>query len=89
MHFWRTRAGNEVDFVLYGEDGFHAIEVKAGESVRGTDLRGLRAFGQDYPEATLTLLYRGREELMIDQVRCLPVDRFLRALRPDGPLPLA
>jgi predicted AAA+ superfamily ATPase len=89
MHFWRTRAGNEVDFVLYGEDGFHAIEVKAGESVRGTDLRGLRAFGQDYPEATLTLLYRGREELMIDQVRCLPVDRFLRALRPDSPLPLA
>lgn len=89
LHFWRTRAGNEVDFVLYGGDGFHAIEVKAGELVRGADLRGLRAFGVDYPEATLTLLYRGRDELVLDGIRCIPADRFLRALRPDAPLPVS
>lgn len=31
LFFWRTRAGNEVDFVLYGGGGFFAIEVKASE----------------------------------------------------------
>ncbi|MBZ0150578.1 MAG: DUF4143 domain-containing protein [Planctomycetes bacterium] len=87
LHFWRTRAGNEVDFVLYGGDGLHAIEVKNAERVRGADLGGLRAFGADYPEATRTLLYRGDQVLMIDGVRCLPVERFLRELRPGQPLP--
>ena len=28
IFFWRTRGGSEVDFVLYGAEGFHAIEVK-------------------------------------------------------------
>lgn len=89
LHFWRTRAGSEVDFVLYGADGFHAIEVKASERVRGEDLRSLRGFAEDYPEATRTLLYRGREELVVDGVRCLPVDAFLRAVHPSRPLPIA
>lgn len=88
LHFWRTRAGSEVDFVLYGADGFHAIEVKASERVRGEDLRSLRGFAEDYPEATRTLLYRGREELVLDGVRCQPVDAFLRGVHPSRPLPL-
>ncbi|MBM4063506.1 MAG: ATP-binding protein, partial [Planctomycetes bacterium] len=89
LYFWRTRAGNEVDFVLYGGSGFHAIEVKSAERIRGEDLRGLRAFGADYPEATRTVLYRGREELVLDGVRCQPVERLLRSLRPDQPFPIA
>jgi hypothetical protein len=36
----------------------------------------------DYPEATPLLLYRGSEELMIDGIRCLPVEKFLRSLTP-------
>ena len=63
IFFWRTRGGSEVDFVLYGGAGFHAIEVKSGRSLRLADLRGIKAFWRDYPEATPLLLYRGSETL--------------------------
>ncbi|MCY4377713.1 MAG: DUF4143 domain-containing protein [Spirochaetaceae bacterium] len=87
IHFWRTRSGSEVDFVLYGASGFHAIEVKNSRSLRPRDLRGIRTFGQDYPEASLLLLYRGEETLERDGVRCMPVDRFLSRLIPGREFP--
>lgn len=59
LSYWRTKSGNEVDFVVYGEDGLWAFEVKNGATVRERDLRGLRAFLEDYPEAEARLLYRG------------------------------
>ncbi len=59
LFFWRTRSGVEVDFVLHGKSGLYGIEVKNTDAVRPEDLRGLRAFGEDYPEARLVLLYRG------------------------------
>ncbi len=82
VFFWRTRAGSEVDFVVYGEAGFHAFEVKNARRVHSTDLRSLKAFRQDYPEADGVLLYRGRERLRIDGIWCLPVDEFLRETVP-------
>ena len=87
ISFWRTRGGSEVDFVLYGAAGFHAIEVKNSRSLRPRDLRGIKTFGQDYPEASLLLLYRGEETLERDGVRCMPVDRFLSELVPGRELP--
>jgi hypothetical protein len=65
----------------------HAIEVKHTASLRPADLRGLRAFKEDYPEASLCLLYRGRETLDLDGIRCLPCEEFLRAFVPGNPLP--
>ena len=88
IHFWRTRGGSQVDFVLYGGAGFHAIEVKNSRSVRPRDLRGLRTFREDYPESSPLLLYRGDEALERNGVRCLPVDRFLRELTPGRDLPM-
>lgn len=87
LFFWRTRAGSEVDFVLYGADVFAAIEVKNGGTVRASDLRSLKAFGRDYPEARLVLLYRGQERLKVESVLCLPCEQFLRDLIPGKPLP--
>ncbi len=87
LHYWRTRAGNEVDLVAYGEDVFAAIEVKNTATVRPADLSGLRAFTADYPEARAILLYRGREPLCIDRVAVWPCEDFLRALRPGAALP--
>ena len=87
LSFWRTRAGAEVDFILYGPDAFVAIEVKHGAEVRPADLRSLRSFRDDYPQADLRLLYRGRETLEIEGVRCLPCERYLRTLDPGQPLP--
>ena len=49
LYFWRTPSGTEVDFIIYGEQGLWAFAVKNTTSVRGSDLKGLRAFCKDYP----------------------------------------
>lgn len=82
LYYWRTRAGTEVDFVVYGRGGFQAIEVKNARRVHSTDLRPLRTFRADYPEAHAVMLYRGRERLRIGGIWCLPVGDFLRAMVP-------
>ena len=86
LFFWRTRSGVEIDFVIYGSGEFWAIEVQNSKTVRSNDLRPLRSFKADYPEAQPLLLYRGDEALLIDGIRCLPVDDFLRSLIPAQPL---
>ncbi|MEP7008823.1 MAG: AAA family ATPase [Acidobacteriota bacterium] len=83
LYFWRTRKGVEVDFVVYGPSGFSAIEVKNTTRVRPQDLRALRAFREDYPEAEALLIYRGTERLRIDGIWCLPGEGFLRGLLPN------
>jgi predicted AAA+ superfamily ATPase len=82
LFFWRTRSGVEVDFVIYGPAGFWAIEVKNARRVRPEDLRGLEAFGDDYPEATLAVLYRGAVRERRGRVWVLPVDDVLKQLAP-------
>ena len=83
VHFWRTRAGTEVDFVVYGESGLQAFEVKNSRKVQSADLRSLRAFRDDYPEAETAVLYRGPERLRVGDIWCLPVQDFLRRMVPD------
>lgn len=82
LAFWRTRSGVEVDFVVYGEGGFWAIEVKNSASARREDVRGLRSFRDDYPECEPFLVYRGRDRLVVDGVLCIPAEEFLVSLRP-------
>jgi predicted AAA+ superfamily ATPase len=82
LYFWRTKAGVEVDFILYGEKGFWAIEVKHSKGVAPDDVRGLLHFIQDYPQAKPLLLYRGpRQEYR--GIPCVPVEEFLLSLKPD------
>lgn len=87
LSFWRTRAGNEVDFVVYGENVFTAIEVTNAARVRPKDLFGLRSFGEDYPEAKRVLLYRGKERLRLDGILVVPVEDYLRSIEPGRNLP--
>lgn len=74
----------EVDFVVYGESGLYALEVKNSTQVRPEDLRGLRSFGEDFPECRRFLLYRGKDLLLRDEIRCVPCDDFLLRLKPGG-----
>jgi uncharacterized protein len=83
LYFWRTRAGVEVDFVVYGEGGFWAFEVKNTARVRSQDLHALQSFVSDYPECEPVLLYRGTERLRIDSIWCVPGEEFLGQIRPD------
>jgi len=86
LYYWRTKSGSEVDFVMYGPDVFVAIEVKRSGHVHSTDFRALKAFQEDYPEATVCLLYMGQEEIKINDVLCLPCDSFLKRLHPKNPI---
>ncbi|MGV8124989.1 MAG: ATP-binding protein [Candidatus Xenobiia bacterium LiM19] len=88
LYFWRTRAGTEVDFVIYGPSVFTAIEVKSSRSVYNNDVRPLKAFRTEYPEAKVGLLYGGKERLRINDILCIPCEDFLRNLVPGEALPL-
>ncbi len=87
LYFWRTRSGTEVDFVVYTPREFVAIEVKNTSKIKTEDLAGLRTFRQDYPECRTLILYRGRQQLLIDGILAVPVERFLKGIIPNQPLP--
>jgi uncharacterized protein len=80
LFYWRTNSGNEVDFVVYGKDLFRAIEVKHTDTIHPKDLHGLKSFSKDYPEAELTLLYKGREKLFRDGIMIESCENFLQGL---------
>jgi len=83
LHYWQTRSKVEVDFVVYGAGGLHALEVKNAAQVRPEDLRGLKNFAEDFPESRRWLLYRGRERLLRDGILCVPCAEFLLQLKPN------
>jgi predicted AAA+ superfamily ATPase len=44
LHFWRDRAGHEVDFILEQDRKLVALEIKTGSQVTSSDTLGIRAF---------------------------------------------
>lgn len=78
FYFWRTHAGQEVDFVAYGPRGLHAFEIKRSSKANSTMLKGLKLFGQDYPEATLHLINQGTLKEYHDNIIVTP---FVQALK--------
>ena len=83
LHYWQARSRVEVDFVVYGESGLYALEVKNTDRIRPADLKGLRSFGDDYPESRRYFLYRGRDRLLRHGILCIPCEDFLRSLVPN------
>jgi predicted AAA+ superfamily ATPase len=79
VSFWRTRDHKEVDFVLYGERGLTAIEVKRG-AFRSSDLATLRLFRSDYPMAKCFLFSGSRQRYDVDGIHVLPVGEALPRL---------
>jgi predicted AAA+ superfamily ATPase len=84
LFFWRTKSGVEVDFIIYGRNTFLAIEVKSSRRVSSKDVRSLKAFLEDYPQARACLLYGGRDRLLLDGIQCLPCAELLPRLVPDA-----
>lgn len=80
IHYWATRTGLEVDFVLYGERGLKAFEVKRGARVRAGDLRSLQAFLAQYPAGQAWFLYGGTRTYNEGRIRVMPYETCLRAL---------
>jgi uncharacterized protein len=80
LFFWRSIQGHEVDFVLYGERGLKAFEVKKSDRLRSDDFNGLLEFKADYPVADLKMLYGGRKRYFEGPVEVVPLEEFFREI---------
>lgn len=80
LYYWRTLAGLEVDFILYGPKGFYAFEIKRTKTASQSDTKGLRAFKQDFPDAQLFLIYGGEQRLYLGDIEVWPMTEVLKAL---------
>ena len=78
IHFWRTKAGAEVDFIL--GDGEVAIEVKGTSRVDDRDLRGLRLFGETHRPRLAIVVCNEAAERVVDGIRIVPWRQFFRDL---------
>jgi predicted AAA+ superfamily ATPase len=82
LYYWRTSNGQEVDFVLYGERGLIAIEVKRTSTIKPGEMSGLKAFLKDYPMAKPLLLYGGPHHLFEKGIDFIPLETAIKNL-PD------
>lgn len=80
IYYWRTPTGNEVDFVLYGNRGLIAFEIKSSRTYSSKDAKGLRAFSKDYPIANCYLLYGGKETFYDKTIQIKPIQECLHQL---------
>lgn len=83
LYFWRTRTKIEVDFIIYGPRGFWAIEVKRSANISIHDIKPLKVFQEEYPEALCFLLYGGNKSQKIRDILCIPIEEFLKNLQPS------
>ncbi len=78
IHFWRTKSGLEVDFIL-GE-GEVAIEVKGASRLDDRDLRPLLAFAEEHKPRASIIICNEMVERMVAGIRVLPWRTFLQEL---------
>ena len=81
IHYWRTKTGLEVDFVL-GKASV-AIEVKISAQVHYEDVKGLRAFCEEHPNTKAYVVsqdFRPRKLKESENILVLPWKKFLEKL---------
>ena len=82
IYFHRTQDKSEIDFILYGEDGFFAIEVKRSSKINSKDLTALKLFKNEYPEVKMFVFYLGEDERVTDdKIRIIPMQKALVNLK--------
>ncbi|WP_119342998.1 DUF4143 domain-containing protein, partial [Facilibium subflavum] len=77
IFYWRTRNKIEVDFVLYGNNGLYAFEVKNKQKLQPKDFKGLKLFLSDYPVARCYMVYGGARRYYEGDVEVIPVQEAL------------
>lgn len=78
LSYWRTGYGYEVDAVL--GDAQVGIEIKSSAEVKDNQLKGLRSFGEDYPQARLIVVSLDKYRRRKDNIEIIPVREFLSDL---------
>lgn len=82
--YWRSASGFEVDIVIidnYTHNPVCAIEVKSCNEVQNRHLKGLRAFGEEYPEVKRICLSHDKQPRKTDDgIAILPVEEYLAGM---------
>jgi predicted AAA+ superfamily ATPase len=78
VHFWRTKSGLEVDFVL--GDGEVAVEVKGTSRLDPSHFRSLRAFVEDNRPRAAMVVCNERSPRVHEGIDVLPWREFLARL---------
>lgn len=77
LHFWRSKSGYEVDFILGDET---AIEVKSTNLVSEKHLAGINALSEDLKLKRKIVVSMDPTPRRIKDIRILPVHNFLEEL---------
>lgn len=80
IFYWQTANGLEVDFVLYGNKGIRAFEIKRTAKPTVSKLGGLKAFLKNYPQALAYFIYGGERRLREGDIEIIPVTEALKKL---------
>lgn len=82
ISYWRTSNNVEVDFVLYGNRGIRAFEIKRTGKVSRPRLNALISFLKDYPVSKAYFIYGGKRYMREAGIEIIPIDDALKKL-PD------
>ena len=82
LSYWHTLDNKyEVDAIIGQAEV--AIEVKSSKNILSADTKGLKAFGEEYPNAKLMLLSLEERPRMLNGIEVWPVPQFLSNLWND------
>ena len=82
LFYWRTYTGLEVDAVI--GDARVAIEIKSVEEVLPRHLKGLKAFGEEYPQSRRIMVSLDKFNRRIDEIESVYVLDFFKRLWSEG-----
>lgn len=80
IYYWRTTTGLEIDFVLYGEKGLFAFELKSKRYIDRKDFSNLNIFKKEYSIAKCYLIYAGEHTEKHGEITALPLKQALLQL---------
>ncbi len=81
INTFRTRAGEEVDFILNLEGNTYGVEVKHSQEISSDDLSGLQFFAQNFPKLEgLYVFHMGTKEQKFGKIWSLPWQKGLQNL---------
>ena len=82
LSYWRTYTGVEVDAII--GDARVAIEIKSVEEVMPKHLKGLKAFGEEYPSSRRIIVSLDPINRRVGDIECIYVLDFFKMLWTEG-----
>lgn len=82
LFYWRTYTGLEVDAVI--GDARVAVEIKSVEEVLPRHLKGLKAFGEEYPQSRRIIVSLDKFNRRMGEIESVYVFDFFKRLWSEG-----